>query len=809
MMVGGGPEGMGPSEGMGPPRRFGRKMDKPVSGISFVAGLLGAFCLMHALLFGFQRTARNHLYFALISGMGMAMSLPLWGVDELGRRWVSVLALLALRLFELLFEPERRTRVRLLSRVAAVVAPVLTIDYLVLTLPDLFVILAKTATVLVVIVSGLLVGVIALRAWRAGREGARMVGIGLGAMVLFALIPFDVPLLGGLTFGQLGVVLFFGATSVHLARSFALTSHRLEVQTGELTESNARLQAANAEIERQKTELAEAKEIAEAANQAKSQFLANMSHELRTPLNAIIGYSEMLQEEAEDLGTRELVPDLQKVQAAGKHLLTLINDILDLSKIEAGKTTLYIETFDLAQLVREVGTTVQPLVTRNANTLVIECAPDLGAMRADQTKVRQILFNLLSNAAKFTEKGAITVRAYRSSTPPSAALRSEPARNGGQADGVPKPVPQGAPTAWVVFEVQDTGIGISAEQLARLFQPFTQAHASTTRKFGGTGLGLAISHRYCQMMDGTLTATSQPGAGSTFVVALPAAAAEAEARPGTAPEKGPVATAAGEPPRAPLALVIDDDPAARDLLSRALRKEGFEVDAVGSGAEGIGHAEAHRPAVITLDVLMPGLDGWAVLARLKATPATADIPVVMATIVDDRILGVALGAADYLAKPIDWDHLATVMARYRPATNSADVLVVEDDPDTRLHLCRSLEKQGWQTRSAANGRAALEAVNDRMPRAILLDLLMPEMDGFEFLIELRRLSAGRSVPVVVLTAKDLTEEDQQLLAGQVTRVFQKGAAPAEELLREIRRALVAGGGDARNPGGGDGGKADR
>ncbi len=527
-------------------------------------------------------------------------------------------------------------------------------------------------------------------------------------------------------------------------------------------ERNARitLEAAN-------KELAEAKEAADAASMAKSQFLANMSHELRTPLNAIIGYSEMLQEEVADLGENGLRPDLEKIHGAGKHLLGLINDILDLSKIEAGKMMLYLEEFDVAQMVREVATTVQPLVNKNGNRLEVACPADIGRMRADLTKVRQALFNLLSNACKFTEKGVIRLEVR------------------GQRSEVRGPKPE---ASIFQFVISDTGIGITPEQMARLFEAFAQADASTTRKYGGTGLGLTISRNFCRMMGGDLTVASEPGHGSTFTVTLPAEVKEVDiAAEAIAARPAPKAGGAQS-----TVLVIDDEPIARDLIERALSKEGFRVELAADGKSGLERAKKFKPQAITLDVMMPGMDGWAVLTALKADPATADIPVIMLTVVDEKQIGFALGAADYFTKPIDWGRLNTALSKYRKATNHQSVLIVEDDEQARDMLRRAMTKEGWQVIEAENGRKALERLNGLVPALILLDLMMPEMDGFEFMQRLRQRPDCRRVPVVVITAKDITEEDRRRLNGTVARILRKSNLSMKELVAEVQ-ALTRGG----------------
>ena len=364
-----------------------------------------------------------------------------------------------------------------------------------------------------------------------------------------------------------------------------------------------------------------------------------MSHELRTPLNAIIGYSEMLEEEAQDAASVETVQDLQKIKSAGKHLLALINDVLDLSKIEAGKMGLHLETFDVAGMIEEIVTTLRPAVEKNHNTLRVNLVDDVGAMRADITKVRQILFNLLSNACKFTDHGTISVDVDQST-------------DGG--------------LDWLRFRVTDTGIGISDKQKKNLFQEFAQADTSIARKYGGTGLGLAITHRFVQLMKGRIGVESEPGQGSVFTVYLPA-----EVTPETV---GPLPVEGNSDASDTVSemktdrdtiLVIDDDAAVRELMSRYLGKLGFNVLTVASGEEGLRFAKQVRPVLITLDVVMQDCDGWSVLSKLKADPELSKIPVIMVTIVDNEARGLDLGASNYLIKPVDRERLAVLIEKHR------------------------------------------------------------------------------------------------------------------------------------------------
>jgi signal transduction histidine kinase/DNA-binding response OmpR family regulator len=510
------------------------------------------------------------------------------------------------------------------------------------------------------------------------------------------------------------------------------------------------------ELKRREEEVAAARDEAMQATQAKSQFLASMSHELRTPLNAIIGYSEMLQEEAEDLGQDRFLPDLMKIREAGKHLLSLINDVLDLSKIEAGKMDVLVEEFAVADLIEQVHSVIEPLIAKNANALEVIGAPDLGTMRSDQTKLRQSLLNLLSNAAKFTERGRITLAARRMAGPDGDRLQ---------------------------FVVSDTGIGMAPEQLQGLFQAFSQARSSTARDYGGTGLGLAITRHFCRLLGGDVAVESTSGKGSTFTLILPA----------VCPAATPEVTTSSAPARRADALgtvlIIDDEKPAHELLERELAGAGYHILHAAGGREGLKLAKQARPDVITLDIIMPDLDGWSVLKGLKADPELCDIPVVLVTIMGDRDLGFALGAADYITKPFDREVLMRAVGRHVRG-DRAQVLVVDDDPKTRDMLRRTLQKAGWTVAEAANGCEALEALERAKPALVLLDLLMPDMDGFEVLERLNGDATWREVPVIIVTAKDLTPDDIERLNGRVAKVLQKGTYERRDLVRDIH-AMIA------------------
>ena len=531
----------------------------------------------------------------------------------------------------------------------------------------------------------------------------------------------------------------FPANTVDLLKTFAAQS-ALAIQ-------NARMFSEIGEKSRQ----------LEVASQHKSQFLANMSHELRTPLNAVIGVTEMLLEDARDLKREDEIEPLDRVLRAARHLLALINDILDLSKIEAGRMELHLETFPLAPLIEDVVKTIEPLASKNGNRIRLDCPADIGAIHADQIRFRQALLNLASNANKFTENGALTITA-----------RDEPIGRG-----------------WITVAVTDSGIGMNVEQMGRLFQEFSQADSSTTRKYGGTGLGLAISRHFCRMMNGDITVESAPGKGSTFTVRLPRIVEIARAGP-LGREKTTVAAAASEATQGAPILVVDDDPTVRQLVARHLERAGFTVVTASGGREALRLAREMRPAAMTLDIMMPDLDGWTVLAAMKGDPDLAPIPVILMTIAEEKNRGYALGAADYLVKPVDRGKLVETLKRICGAA-AGRALLVDDDEVVRRAVRLALEPIGWHVSEAEHGLLALESLSRSRPDVIILDLMMPKMDGFEFLDELRARSEWRDIPVVVITAKDLTEADRNRLNGGVERIIQK--SERDEMLRRLADEL--------------------
>jgi signal transduction histidine kinase/CheY-like chemotaxis protein len=499
---------------------------------------------------------------------------------------------------------------------------------------------------------------------------------------------------------------------------------------------------------------------ADAANETKSQFLANMSHELRTPMNAVIGYSEMLKEEAEDQGAEDFIPDLDRICRASKHLLRLINDVLDLSKVEADKIELYPEHIDVDDFIEEVTNGVGPILEANGNTLHVETRGDMDEIVNDETRLRQVVLNLLSNAAKFTHDGTIRMNLSRY-------------------------LDEGR--WWLDIVINDNGIGMSPEQIEKVFDPFTQADASTTRKYGGTGLGLAITKRYCELMGGTILVESEEDRGSTFTVRIPANLDDPEPD-ATATQTVETDFLDGTNETGATILVIDDDATALDLMQRLLAREGYRVLTAEDGKSGLELARKRRPDVITLDALMPGMDGWTVLGELKANPELNGIPVVMISFVDEPNKGLALGASDYLTKPVERSHLLNILGRIGQP-DDREVLVIEDDEDTRDLICRWLEQEGWKVRQAADGREGLAAFRALRPTVVVLDLMMPDIDGFEFLATLRSEFPDDRSRVIVVTAKELVPDDLKRLNGSVERIIHKVRAPDEQLLEEISRHL--------------------
>ena len=530
--------------------------------------------------------------------------------------------------------------------------------------------------------------------------------------------------------------------------------------------------------------LADARDEAVRADQAKSEFLANMSHELRTPLNAVIGYTELVTEDLPNFNAEPLRPDLERIHSAASFLLGLINDILDISKIEAGRFDVFLEEIELGELLAEVLGVIRPLVDKNENTLSVVTKGALGLIRTDRVKLRQALTNLLSNAAKFTKGGRIELLISRA----------------------------GADDELLRFQVSDSGVGIPSERCEMIFDAFTQADSSTTRRFGGTGLGLAITRRFCQMLAGDVRVESVVGEGSTFTITIPAWAREVEvlaASQALGIDCGLLATDDGlranavegavevveEKPRAglslpdddaPVVLVISGDPDAHDTIAAHLVSEGIRIRSAFDGREGIAHARAFRPEAILLDLHSPRGGGFAVLAALAAEPALAAIPVVFSSMVAEDQGASKLGVDHYLVKPVTREGLLAIFDRYREAGGQS-VLVVDDDGDTREVYGRILTQSGWQVHTAVHGAAALAWLmsSDIKIDVIIIDLMMPVMDGFEVIQHLRADEKRRSIPLVVASAVELSDWDRERLRGRIESIESTGPLSIEELTRRV------------------------
>ncbi len=506
----------------------------------------------------------------------------------------------------------------------------------------------------------------------------------------------------------------------------------------------------------------EARVAAEQASQAKSAFLANMSHELRTPLNAIIGFTRIIRRKTEGQIAEKQTENLDKVLSSAEHLLSLINTVLDIAKIEAGRMDVLAANFRIASLVDLCYNTAQPLL-RPSVILEKQIDESLGTLYSDQDKIRQIVLNLLSNAAKFTHTGSIILAASHDGD----NLR---------------------------LAVSDTGIGISAEALPRIFKEFQQADNTTTRQYGGTGLGLSISRNLAHLLGGDLTVESEPGKGSTFTLVIPLqfgskpAPQTPEHEPAPLPKAAP--HAAPDPAKKRL-LVIDDDPDAVYLLQENLNQQEFEIQGARNGADGLRKAREQQPQAILLDIVMPGADGWQVLHDLKEDPHTAHIPVILLTIVDKKALGFQLGASAYLLKPLDPLAVREALQRLIPRDNRQQkhLLVVDDDPGIADMLRQFLPESEYKLASALDGVAGLAAIAASRPDVLLLDIIMPRLDGFAVIEALRADPQTRDLPIIVISAKDLTSAEAARLKETVAVVMQKQGFQGEKLIQEIESVL--------------------
>jgi len=574
--------------------------------------------------------------------------------------------------------------------------------------------------------------------------------------------------------------------------------------TEALRQANTALQAEVAERQRAEAAAQEAREVAETATRVKSEFLANMSHELRTPLNAIIGFSEILEDQTFGEMNKRQARYVTNILTSGRHLLQLINDILDLAKIEAGRLELAVETFEVPAALQDVANIVKTLANKKNIILTVDLPPHLPPLTADQPKFKQIMYNLLSNAIKFTPDGGtvtVTARVERES-----GRVGDSAENGGRGDEETKrpgddassatlsPTPPLPSSRYLRIAVSDTGIGIKAEDQDRVFGEFEQVDSSYARQQQGTGLGLALTRRLVELHGGRIWVESEgtEGMGATFVFTLPVpSSGEAEEEPDAAAgDSGDVpATRSGV--HRPVVLVVEDNRQASELLELYLAEADYDVVHAFDGEQAIEMLRDLKPDAITLDIMLPKKDGLQVLAELKTMPGQQDIPVIIVSMTDDRDVGFSLGAVDFLVKPVDKSRLIEALHHARLITGKDDlsVLVVDDEPKTVELLTDLLQHHNYRVLPAYGGQEAIDIAIAQLPDLIILDLMMPEVTGFEVVQRLREHEKAREIPILIFTAKDITEEDRQGLTNHIRAIVPKSGK--EELLRELERVSKA------------------